>query len=143
MSVQALGGAILAAIPRNVVPKVYEGQVDETKVSPPWVVANLRLPQVRARSLGASVQNASAHLQLTIAAGTATGVLAIVDDLMGIDGARVDVEGWSVGPLLVHNVRNPEVDRSVTFAGAVGHVVFTTLEVRCTVSQIPTPVPAP
>lgn len=143
MSVVVLGEAILAAVPRGVVPYVHEGQVASDVESPPWVIANLRLPQIRQRSVAATPQVTSAHLLLTVAAGTARGVLMIVEDLMALDGHRLDVPGWECGPVLVHNVRQPEVDRSLTLTGAIGHVVFAAIEARLTVSAIPTPVPAP
>ena len=138
MNTEALGAAILAAIPRNVVPRVHEGQIPEgSEPKLPWVIASLRLPQVRERSLGATPIVTSAHLQLTVAAGTHTGVLQIVDDLMGIDQHRLTVPGWECGPILVHNVRRPEVDRSLTLTGTVAHAVFTVLEARLTVSAMP------
>ena len=138
MNTEALGEAILAAIPRNVVTRVHEGQIPEgSEPKLPWVIASLRLPQIRERSLAATPIVTSAHLQLTVAAGTHTGVLQIVDDLMGIDGHRLSVDGWECGPILVHNVRRPEVDRSLTITGTAAHVVFTVLEARLTVSSRP------
>ena len=105
MSVVALGDAILAAVPRNVVPDVHEGVVGGVDPRPPWVVAVLELPNVDDRSLASRPQSYEARVTLKVAAGSQRGVLMIFDDLLAIDGVRPVAAGWSCGPLEVFNVR--------------------------------------
>ena len=98
MSAVGLGDAILAAVPRNVVPDVHEGVVGGVDPRPPWVVAVLELPNVDDRSLASRPQSYEARVTLKVAAGSQRGVLMIFDDLLGIDGVRPDAAGWSCGP---------------------------------------------
>jgi len=139
VTVTALGAALLAMIPRNVAATVYDGQApvtgSDTLPTPPWVVANLRLPDVTERSQASTVQASEAVLRLTATAGTARGARMILDDLLTLEGQRPVVEGWSCGPLLQINIREPQVDRDYVFAGASLHPVYAVVEFAATVTR--------
>lgn len=139
MSVVELGGALLAMIPRNVASTVYDGQApvtgSDTLPPPPWVVANLRLPDVTDRSLAGPVHGAEVLVRLTATAGTAQGARMILDDLLSLEGQRPVVDGWSCGPLLQINIREPQVDRDYVFAGASVHPVYVVIEFAAIVSR--------
>ncbi len=139
MSVVALGAALLDMVPRNVAATVYDGQAPvsggETLPAPPWVVANLRLPDVTDRSLAGPVHGSEALMRLTATAGTTQGVRMILDDLLTLEGQRPVVDGWSCGPLWQVNVREPLVDRDYVFAGANLHPVYAVIEFATTVSR--------
>lgn len=139
MSVAALGAALLGMVPRNVAATVYDGQApvsgSETLPAPPWVVANVRLPDVTERSQASTVQASEAVLRLTATAGTTLGVRMVLDDLLTLEGQRPVVEGWSCGPLLQINVREPQVDRDYVFAGAALHPVYAVVEFAATVTR--------
>lgn len=139
MSAATLGAALLAMVPRNVAATVYDGQAPvsggETLPAPPWVVANVRLPDVTERSQASTVQASEAVLRLTATAGTTLGVRMILDDLLTLEGQRPVVGGWSCGPLLQINVREPQVDRDYVFAGAALHPVYAVVEFAATVTR--------
>jgi len=140
VSAVALGEALLEMVPREVAGTVYDGQAPvsgggEMLPTPPWVVVNLRLPDVVDRSMAGPVHASEALLRLTATAGTVQGVRMILDDLLTLEGQRPVVEGWSCGPLRQVNIREPQVDRDYVFAGALLHPVYAVLEFAATVTR--------
>ena len=122
MTSQALADAIRTALGDPGAPVIDTDVTGSRKL--PWVVFSCGLPRVSERSVGYSVHARHGHVLVKCAAGTGEGARALGDAVdAALEGARLTVAGWHLGPVGLLNVREPSADYEVTTTDGVRPVV--------------------
>ena len=122
MTSQGLADAIKTAL-GTVGEPVYD--TDATgAASLPWVVYSCGLPRVSERTLAHCPMARLGYVIVKCAAGTGEYVRTMGDAVdAALEGARLSVEGWTLGPVGLLNVREPSADYEVTTTDGVRPVV--------------------
>lgn len=122
MTSQGLADAIETAIGDPGAP-VFDTDVTGSQ-SLPWVVFSCGLPRVSERTLGHSPMARLGYVLVKCAAGTGQGARILGDAVdAALEGARLTVAGWTLGPLGLLNVREPQADYEVTTTAGIRPVV--------------------
>jgi len=119
---QGLADAIRTALGDPGAP-VFDTDVTGSQALP-WVVFSCGLPRVSERSLGHRPLARHGYVLVKCAAGTGQGARTLgdaVDD--ALEGARLNVAGWTLGAVGLLNVREPQADYEVTVTSGVRPVV--------------------
>ena len=90
----------------------------------PWVVYSIGLPRVSERSVGHQPIARVARLMVKYVSGSAQYCRTMADaGDAALEGARLTVEGWTLGPLGLINTRDPQADYEVTTTAGARPVV--------------------
>jgi hypothetical protein len=118
---KALALAVRALVPVGVTH--YSGAAP-AGAAMPRVVSNQSVPDVDSRSEAGGPLGQIGRVRLTVAAGTESGVLDLLDTVLpAFEGVRVSVTGWVTSPLRRVGEVRVYPDTDVTLTGGLHPVV--------------------
>lgn len=133
MSSHALAQAVISAL-GGMSAAVHDTEAASLE-EVPWVVVACGLPSVRHRSLAGRAVARDGYVRVTCVAGTGEGARLLGDEAdAALEGARLVVPGWVLGPVRQLNVREPEADFQVELTNG-RHPVTQIIEYRFTANR--------